>query len=89
MCSETYFKGKYKKECDNLPIILLTEKIRYLKELKKNMSYSMCGIGNKCCESSRSISSKFVFFLRSLQKRLMVHCISGERIRGALVSSSE
>lgn len=27
MCSETYFKGKNKKECDNLPIIFLIEKV--------------------------------------------------------------
>lgn len=32
MCSETYFKGKYKKEYDNLPIIFLIEKIRYVNK---------------------------------------------------------
>lgn len=41
MCSETYFKGKNKKECDNLPIILFTEKIRYVNKKVTHEKYVM------------------------------------------------
>lgn len=41
MCSETYFKGKNKKECDNLPIIFLVEKSSYVNKKITQEKYVM------------------------------------------------
>lgn len=49
--------GKKKKEYDSWPTVSLTEKIRYINKKviqEKFKSCSMCSIGNKCCEKSKS-----------------------------------
>ena len=95
MCSEIYFKETNKKECDNLTIILAIEKIRYVNKKvtqEKDKACSKCGIGINGVRTAKvGEGSRYVFFLRSLQERLIVNChlISGERMKGTLVSSLE